>query len=136
MDLPETGSANSLQLNVGSIAACASFLKPLFGRLLKLNSSVAYYPSDPHYNRSGQMPLGAGGSRGNAYVAGRRASIPLDRSLHDEFEMHTKHDLGGGEPRTKSSQTPLEGWSSAEATYGYALSWDTNSEEVILQQKE
>ncbi|TIC93577.1 hypothetical protein CH35J_009223 [Colletotrichum higginsianum] len=125
----------NLQLNVGIIAACASFLKPLFGRLLKINSSAAYYPSDPHYNRSGQTPLGAGGSRGNAYAAGRRASIPLDRSLHDEFEMHTKHDLGGGEPRTKGSQTPLEGRSSAEATYGYALSSDANSEEVILQQK-
>ncbi|KAK6213793.1 hypothetical protein QIS74_09795 [Colletotrichum tabaci] len=125
----------NLQLNVGIIAACASFLKPLFGRLLKLNSSAAYYPSDPHYNRSGQTPLGAGGSRGNAYAAGRRASIPLDRSLHDEFEMHTKHDLGDGEPRIKGSQTPLEGRSSAEATYGYALSSDANSEEVILQQK-
>ncbi|GJC99442.1 hypothetical protein ColKHC_08268 [Colletotrichum higginsianum] len=116
----------NLQLNVGIIAACASFLKPLFGRLLKINSSAAYYPSDPHYNRSGQTPLGAGGSRGNAYAAGRRASIPLDRSLHDEFEMHTKHDLGA---------TPLEGRPSAEATYGYALSSDANSEEVILQQK-
>ncbi|KAK1638546.1 hypothetical protein BDP81DRAFT_305116, partial [Colletotrichum phormii] len=29
----------NLQLNIGIIAACASYLKPLFGRLLKINSS-------------------------------------------------------------------------------------------------
>ncbi|KAK1975023.1 hypothetical protein LZ30DRAFT_536072, partial [Colletotrichum cereale] len=38
----------NLQLNIGIIAACASFLKPLFGGMLKLNSSVAYYRNDPN----------------------------------------------------------------------------------------
>ncbi|KAJ3945875.1 uncharacterized protein N0V96_004221 [Colletotrichum fioriniae] len=82
----------SLQLNIGIIAACASYLKPLFGRLLKINSSVDYYPSNERYGRSGQAPLGAGASRNTPYASGNRRTsrIPLDRSLHDEFELHTK----------------------------------------------
>ncbi|WDK19206.1 hypothetical protein CGRA01v4_10493 [Colletotrichum graminicola] len=33
----------NLQLNMGIIAACASFLKPIFGRKLKIDSSAASY---------------------------------------------------------------------------------------------
>ncbi|KAL2882025.1 hypothetical protein SGCOL_002766 [Colletotrichum sp. CLE4] len=139
----------NLQLNVGIIAACASYLKPLFGRLLKINSSVGYYPSNERYGRSGQTPLGAGASRSNAYSSGnkRTSRIPLDRSLHDEFEMHTKDDfrvtgryVNGGtgtDTRADTVRSPvaMEGRCSTEAVYAGGLPSDANSEEIILQKE-
>ncbi|OHE92274.1 hypothetical protein CORC01_12443 [Colletotrichum orchidophilum] len=142
----------NLQLNIGIIAACASYLKPLFGRLLKINSSIGYYPSNERYGRSGQTPLGAGTSSrgGNAYASGKRrtGSIPLDRSLHDEFEMHTKDGfsvteqyVSGGTSdigtRADAVRSPvaLDGRSSAEAMYAGAVPSDANSEEIILQRE-
>ncbi|UQC86562.1 uncharacterized protein CLUP02_12064 [Colletotrichum lupini] len=136
----------NLQLNIGIIAACASYLKPLFGRLLKINSSVDYYPSNERYGRSGQTPLGGGASRNTPYASGNRRTsrIPLDRSLHDEFEMHTKDEFSvteryvsgtGARADVVRSPIAMEGRCSAEAMYAGALPSDTNSEEIILQKE-
>ncbi|KXH35419.1 hypothetical protein CSIM01_10178 [Colletotrichum simmondsii] len=136
----------NLQLNIGIIAACASYLKPLFGRFLRINSSVDYYPSNERYGRSGQTPLGAGASRNTPYASGNRRTsrIPLDRSLHDEFEMHTKDEfsvteryISGTGTRDEVVRSPIamEGRCSAEAVYAGALPSDTNSEEIILQKE-
>ncbi|KZL65600.1 integral membrane protein [Colletotrichum incanum] len=92
----------NLQLNIGIIAACASFLKPLLECLFKIKSSVASDTRDLDYNRSNQTPFGAGASRGNAYPASRKKKISLERSLYDELELCTKHDLCVGERQTVS----------------------------------
>ncbi|KAL0938267.1 uncharacterized protein CTRU02_207998 [Colletotrichum truncatum] len=131
----------NLQLNIGIIAACASYLKPLFGRMLKINSTMDYYPNNERYGRSGQTPLGGAGSRSNAYASARRTGIPLDLSVHDEFEMHTKDDtrvverqvsVVGSRGNMVRSPVAMEGRSSAEAVYTGCLPSDTNSEEIIL----
>ncbi|KAK1489030.1 hypothetical protein CCUS01_14692 [Colletotrichum cuscutae] len=136
----------NLQLNIGIIAACTSYLKPLFGRLLKINSSVDYYPSNERYGRSGQTPLGGGASRNTPYASGNRRTsrTPLDRSLHDEFEMHTKDEFSvteryvsgiGTRADVVRSPIAMEGRCSAEAMYAGTLPSDTNSEEIILQKE-
>ncbi|KAK4154633.1 hypothetical protein C8A00DRAFT_32589 [Chaetomidium leptoderma] len=86
----------NLQLNIGLIAACASFLKPLVGRLLKLNSSAAgySYPSNNQYNRSGRTPMGVE-TIGSRYPANKKRGGRADRSRgmdeEDEYELHTKN---------------------------------------------
>jgi hypothetical protein len=97
----------SLQLNIGIIAACASFLKPLVGRVLKINSSAGYYPSSQQYNRSGRTPMGAsvmasGARRGNGQKV-------------EDFELR---GMDAGSVRSAGDQV-------------YVAS-DGNSEEIIL----
>ncbi|KAK2063110.1 hypothetical protein LY76DRAFT_613212 [Colletotrichum caudatum] len=41
----------NLRLNMSIIAACASFLKPIFGRILKLDGSAACYDNYANYRR-------------------------------------------------------------------------------------
>ena len=130
---------HSLQLNIGIIAACASFLKPLVGRLLKINSSVGYsYPSTPYGRsgggRSGRTPMGVE-TIGSKYPHRRRAA---DESHADEFEMHTK---SGGSPTGESRVvTSVEGApSSRRHSPDYSaenVAPDNNSEEIILQKQD
>jgi hypothetical protein len=130
---------HSLQLNIGIIAACASFLKPLVGRLLKINSTLGYtYPSNP-YNRSGRTPMGVetiGGGGGYSGAHKRRG----DRShADDEFELHTKtsdehHQVVTRVQAAGRSRVRSPDQSSTEAVD--ALQSDTNSEEIILQKME
>ncbi|KAH6661951.1 hypothetical protein F5X68DRAFT_145206 [Plectosphaerella plurivora] len=63
----------NLQLNIGIIAACASFLKPLVGRVLKINSSAGYYPSSQQYNRSGRTGQVGNGQREDFELRGMDA---------------------------------------------------------------
>jgi hypothetical protein len=129
-----TRLAHSLQLNIGIIAACASFLKPLVGRLLKINSTLGYtYPSNP-YNRSGRTPMGVE-TIGGGYSAHKRRG---DRShADDELELHTRvsdeHQVVTRVQAARSRVTSPD-HSSMEAVD--ALQSDTNSEEVILQKME
>lgn len=108
--------ANSLQLNIGIIAACASFLKPLLGRLLKLNSTAPQHTSDYHYNRSGRTgAMGASGSR----------TLGTNNMGNDyEIELQTKTGVTVG---------ASAGRSSAEDGHGDPATSDTNSEQVILK---
>lgn len=132
---------NSLQLNIGIIAACASFLKPLVGRLLKINSSIGYYPNSRQYNRSGHTPLDAGAAGSNAYANSKRRTGVIDREL-DEFELHGKNDIRVTEQNVTTTRIQADrshvasGDSSSEAVNTYGLSSDTNSEEIILQTPE
>lgn len=124
---------HSLQLNIGIIAACASFLKPLVGRLLKINSTLGYtYPSNP-YNRSGRTPMGVE-TIGSGYPGNKMRG---DRSHVDEFELHTKksdeHQVITRVQAARSRVTSPD-HSSTEAVD--ALQSDTNSEEIILQKTE
>jgi hypothetical protein len=128
---------NSLQLNIGIIAACASFLKPLLGRLLKINSTIGYsYPSN-QYNRSGRTPAGAE-TIGSGYPAKRRRG----RSEVDEFELHTKND--GHRDKDHQVVTSVQALRSRGVTSPDHSSTDAvdapqsdaNSEEIILQKTE
>lgn len=133
------------------MAACASFLKPLLGRVLKINSSIGYsYPSDP-YNRSGRTPMGGGGPGGGigsryATGGGRRGDRIRDED-DDGFELNSKEDLGGHGAGRNQVITRVQGaaaaargagvhvqeLSSAEAVN--AVPSDANSEEIILQKQ-
>ncbi|KAL2255685.1 hypothetical protein VTK26DRAFT_2895 [Humicola hyalothermophila] len=154
----------NLQLNIGIIAACASFLKPLVGRILKINSTFAYsYQSGGAYARSGRTPMGLQ-TIGSKYAGGgRRPRRAADGShVDDEFELHTKHDhlstpspisasgdgsddvsVVGGEiekgrgtviTRVHALTRSNADHTSAEAVGG--LPSDSNSEEIILQKPE
>jgi len=118
----------NMQLNIGIIAACASFLKPLVGRMLKINSSAGYYPSDQPYGRSGQM--GYGGSNAYGIRSGHTGTGRGGRTVDDEFEMHAKtgtvvHAQGDSSTAGTRSDHGRDG-------YGGGIS-DNNSEEIILQ---
>lgn len=124
----------SLQLNIGIAAACASFLKPLVGRLLKINSSVAYSHPPNSYNRGGRTPGDdVEGIGGKYYAASNRGA---DRSDVDEVELQTKNDVGAGDHRVMTKiQAPRThvaspDFSSAEAVD--AVPSDANSEDMIL----
>ena len=76
---------HSLQLNIGIIAACAQFLRPLLGRVLKLNSTSA--KSYPQYNQENRGKYGL-------QTIGSSATKRRTRlgSLNvDEFELQTKN---------------------------------------------
>ncbi len=115
------------------MAACASFLKPLVGRLLKINSSAGYsYPTNP-YNRSGRTPMGPAEAIGSKYASRGRGN----RSQHDdldEFELHTKDRTVTRVQGARSPAGTSQDYSSAEAVD--AVPSDTNSEEIILQKQE
>ncbi|AEO56546.1 hypothetical protein MYCTH_2301628 [Thermothelomyces thermophilus ATCC 42464] len=134
----------NLQLNIGIIAACASFLKPLVGRMLKINSSAAYsYPSTPYgrsNGRGGRTPIGVD-TIGSKYANRRRAAD--ESHPDDDFELRTKHNGSPtGDPqvvtsvqaaaRTRRAGSPH--LSAAETVD--AVPSDANSEEIILQTKD
>lgn len=132
---------NSLQLNIGIIAACASFLKPLVGRILKINSSAAYYPTYPQYNRSGRTPLGTLDTNvGNNMRTGMPDQSPRhDRDLPAKGDTRqTQYELSslGRKDQMPRSQVTSGEHSSSEAIYTYELPSDSNSEELILQQQD
>ncbi|KAI9149952.1 hypothetical protein HJFPF1_09699 [Paramyrothecium foliicola] len=128
----------NLQLNIGIIVACASFLRRLVGRFLKINSSAERYASD--YNRSGRTPAGTTGSK--AYHSSRRRTGILDDTLHDEFELHTKSDLRAVDQesssvapsaKTSHSEVVSNSRASPDVMHNDGPTADSNSEEIILQ---
>lgn len=110
-----TQRLDSLQLNIGIIAACASFLKPLLGRLLKLNSTAASYPTYTKYARSYRAT-----PAGSKYASGSRRTGSA--SPHDDFESQYRDNIlalereasphavpvvsGGGMPGCYKQQPP------------------------------
>lgn len=131
-----TPCLNSLQLNIGIIAACASFLKPLVGHILKLNSTAASYPSYPQYNRSNRT------HRGSRYAAGSRRAGASDTGAHDDFELQYKTNIlalerqGSPSPaRLQAGHAATGGNSPSGADYKDHPS-DTNSDDILLHQVE
>ncbi|KAK8099628.1 uncharacterized protein PG998_012869 [Apiospora kogelbergensis] len=76
----------NLQLNIGIIAACAQFLRPLLGRVLKLNSTGAKSSSYPQYNKEGHGKYGLQTIGSSAPKRRTR----LGSHNVDEFELQTK----------------------------------------------
>ncbi|KAK7946907.1 uncharacterized protein PG986_011228 [Apiospora aurea] len=76
----------NLQLNIGIIAACAQFLRPLLGRVLKLNSTSA--KSYPQYNQEGR---GKYGLQTIGSSAPNKRRTRLGSHNVDEFELQTKN---------------------------------------------
>jgi len=128
---------NSLQLNIGIIAACASFLKPLVGRFLKINSSVGYYPSYDRYGQHGHSRTGLSVPGTNSKRTGT-----IDRSLGDDFDAPSKYNIRIAGEEISPGSTSVQGTrahvasvgnSSTEAIYIGGQPSDSNSEEIILQ---
>ncbi|KFY40139.1 hypothetical protein V495_05595 [Pseudogymnoascus sp. VKM F-4514 (FW-929)] len=132
----------NLQLDIGITAACASFLKPLVGRFLKINSSAAYYASSQQYNRSGRTPLSGGIGGSNAYTNSKRRAGLNTRDEDDEFMRHIKNDVRANDIhlqdlRSSPVETKIQSAQSSPGDYStdpiYDMPSHTNSEEVILQ---
>ncbi|KAJ0384906.1 hypothetical protein COL922a_007455 [Colletotrichum nupharicola] len=133
----------SLQLNIGIIAACASFLKPLVGRYLKINSSAGYYPSYERYNHSGRTPLGAGTGGSKAQVNSKRRTMIHEGNLQDEYELQKKGAMHIREQQMSPTTTEIHAGRSVgnfghpmASVYPSGAPSDTNSEELILQKTE
>ncbi|KEZ39579.1 hypothetical protein SAPIO_CDS9485 [Scedosporium apiospermum] len=127
----------NLQLNIGIIAACASFLKPLVGRFLKINSSVGYYPSYDRYGQRGHSRTGLSVPGTNSKRTGT-----IDRSLGDDFDAPSKYNIRIAGEEISPGSTSVQGTrahvasvgnSSTEAIYIGGQPSDSNSEEIILQ---
>lgn len=128
-----TDLMNSLQLNIGIIAACASFLRPLVGRFLKLNTSaINYYQSNTNNKVSSTRPtLGTIGS--SSYAPGRLgkgAHTIEDECDADEFELHTKT---ADNAISSEDVRPLRG---EEGHYTYGVTSDSRSDDLIIQKPE
>lgn len=125
---------DSLQLNIGIIAACSSFLKPLLGRLLKLNSSAASYPTYPQYNRSHRAPLG------NGYGPGTSRTGVSNQDPHDEFKLQYRNKIPAPEREASTVATKVQVASRCNsppgADYYKHRPSDTNSEDILLNQLE
>ncbi|KAK2010638.1 hypothetical protein LZ32DRAFT_680927 [Colletotrichum eremochloae] len=81
----------NLQLNMGIIAACASFLKPLFGRILKLNISAGSHHNHHRYDGSDGTPHGAGASH-SKHTASTENKVTINQGKYDDLEMFAKGD--------------------------------------------
>jgi hypothetical protein len=117
------------------MAACASFLKPLVGRFLKIDSTVGHSnPSNRYYRHNGRTPFGVE-TIGGGYSHKRRAN--MNRLDDDEFELHTKDVIGAEEhqmvTRVQGTRSRLGPSQNTSSDAVYAGQSDTNSEEMILQ---
>lgn len=135
----------SLQLNIGIVAACASFLKPLIGRFLKINSSAGFYASSQQYNRSGRTPLSGGIGESKADANSKRRAGLNTRSEDDDFLRHVKNDVRANgihmeDLKSSPLETKIQATRSSPNGYSADAIYDmpslTNSEEVILQNQE
>lgn len=118
---------HSLQLNIGIIAACAQFLRPLLGRVLKLNSTAV--KSYPQYNQEGRGKYGL-------QTIGSSATKRRTRlgSLNvDEFELQTKNledrdaGVGIGESNSETSSPATTVPQRAQPQREYPVSGSGNS---------
>ncbi|SPO05278.1 uncharacterized protein DNG_07965 [Cephalotrichum gorgonifer] len=126
----------NLQLNIGIIAACASFLKPLLGRLLKLNSTAASYPTYPQYNRSHLTHLS------NGYAPGTRKtviSIP-DNGPQVQFELQHKNNSLALDRQVSPAHARLQAAAGSRSFSGAGFykhsPSDTGSDDILLDQPE
>lgn len=126
----------SLQLNLGIIAACATSLKPLFSRILKLSTSDRYYNTPARYgygSRSrGPKLTGNGGKDGNGTGTGTGAKNMYGRAgpVH-EYELETNIRTSGDE---NLSNGKGETYSTATSFYKHGSADESGSEERILGQ--
>ncbi|KAK0391543.1 hypothetical protein NLU13_1043 [Sarocladium strictum] len=138
----------NLQLNIGIIAACASFLRPLVGRFLKLNTSAANYYHSGSNRKGGTRPT-AGTIGSSRYAQGRRGkgALTIEEQVGtDEFEMHTKDgDHGSSRAGSSEGQEPSDGGTqppplrlngSEDGLYTYGVTSDSRSEDLIIQKPE
>lgn len=129
----------NLQLNIGIIAASASFLKPLVGRILKINSTIGYYGTSG--NAGSGRPYGSQtiGSR-----ASKRRTIITDRAVIQDYELDKFHGtipddskLSPIAERTRPVRSPIhDSPRSIGAFYEEGTQLDNSSEEIILQKPE
>ncbi|EAQ83675.1 hypothetical protein CHGG_10079 [Chaetomium globosum CBS 148.51] len=124
-----------LQLQLGIIAACATSLKPLFSRILKLNTTDRYYntPGGRYgygsHSRGNRMTgrgygagTGTGGNTGTGTGTGKQASA-------HEYELETAR---GSADDGNLSNGKGETYSTATSFYKHGSAEGSGSEEMIL----
>ncbi|KFA75724.1 hypothetical protein S40288_04969 [Stachybotrys chartarum IBT 40288] len=123
----------NLQLNIGIIAACASFLRHVVGRFLKINSSANSYPSREQYHRSNHTPLDERMSGNNSFAASRRRTRGQIHTA-EEFELHVKGETCvTGRSLSPTSAGAHKTSPGSAVDYSSGAVSDANSEEIILQ---
>ncbi|KAL2266771.1 hypothetical protein VTJ83DRAFT_6123 [Remersonia thermophila] len=110
-----------LQLQVGIMAACATSLKPLFARVLRLNSTERYYG-----NNSARRYYGSKGTKLTDQPASHRG--PGEYEL--ESAMRNSEEEGVARPNV--AHGPGETFSTATSFYKQNSPTASGSEEMIL----
>lgn len=122
----------SLQLQLGIIAACATSLKPLFNRILKLSTTGRYYNTPARYgygygSRSrGARITGTRGAEADAAAAGQSRSFG---GKDNEYELETGMRTSGDENLSNGKATT---YSTATSFYKHGSPNGSGSEEMIL----
>ncbi|KXX76976.1 hypothetical protein MMYC01_207139 [Madurella mycetomatis] len=119
-----------LQLNIGIIAACATSLRPLVNRILKLSTTDAYNgPSKYGYGSRSRGTRGGRRGTGLGDIPGSRLTRLVD--AENAYEMQSKlagHENGQDLPTGKG-----ETISTAMSFYKHGSAEGSGSEEMILQ---
>jgi hypothetical protein len=138
--LPQTNTnftpSASLQLQLGIIAACATSLKPLFSRILKLNTTDRYYGTPGarygYGSRSNRL-TGARGGGGYGAGTGNRTNntgTGTDNADKQEYELETA--ARGSADDGNLSNGKGETYSTATSFYKHGSAEGSGSEEMIL----
>ncbi|KAK4142488.1 uncharacterized protein C8A04DRAFT_13202 [Dichotomopilus funicola] len=128
----------NLQLNLGIIAACASCLRPLVGRILRLNSTSDNSHTHTHghrHNPFGTATIGSNDRNGRRHRKQPSSSTAGAISHSEDHELSTFND----EPTTIDDDD--DDYSNGNnnnnnSDGGGEVPSDANSEEVILQMEE
>ncbi len=129
----------SLQLNIGIIAACATSLKPLFSRILRLNSTERYYNTPARYgygSRARGTKLPGDGNNGTGTGAGTQTGGKGGSKMFrgagpvHEYELETGIRTSGDE---NLANNKAETYSTATSFYKHGSADGlSSSEERIL----
>ncbi|KAK4156003.1 hypothetical protein C8A00DRAFT_13028 [Chaetomidium leptoderma] len=119
-----------LQLNIGIIAACATSLKPLFNRVLKL-STTDHYNTPARYgygygSRSRGTKLNGAGANDSHTGTGQRSVF---RGPADEYELEDGIKTSGEENLSAGKAVT---YSTATSFYKHGSPAGSGSEEMIL----
>ncbi|KAK4236380.1 hypothetical protein C8A03DRAFT_16974 [Achaetomium macrosporum] len=121
-----------LQLNIGMIAACATSLKPLFKRILRLGSTDRYNTPAQYGSRYG-YGMRSRGTRvtglGKGTDTGRRQQDGAFQGTINEYELENGMRMSGDE---NLSNGKGETYSTATSFYKHGSADGSGSEERIL----
>ncbi|KAL2151051.1 hypothetical protein VTH82DRAFT_6149 [Thermothelomyces myriococcoides] len=121
-----------LQLQLGIIAACATSLKPIFSRILKLSNDQYYGTPGGQYGHAsrsrGRRTTGIFQGTGSVAGTGTGTKKGAAGVVVDSYELHT----GFREPRAENLANPRGETHSTETSFYKQGSDGSGSEEMIL----
>jgi hypothetical protein len=134
-NLADTFYFHSLQLNIGIIAACATSLKPLFARILKLSTTEHYYNNSPaarygygSRSRGSKLTGARGGGTNNGHGMGRSRN-----HNNDAYELESAMRLSDDATDFAAAGGKGETYSTATSSfYKHGSPNGSGSEEMIL----